>query len=169
MGLQGQITPDQPDCLQGWDDCLRGESAPFNVFLIIWIIRHNIPSRISWMTANWVKWLWGVYASGQEFYLGWPSQAREIVGRNLMKFNKTNCKALHLGLNNTVLAEGQLVRRLVHREKDQGVTMTSWTCVNSVRLLWRKPNAYWTVLAEAQLAGQEKWLFPSTWHWWGCI
>lgn len=45
------------------------------------------------------------------------------------------------------------------------VTLTEWRnelaeTLWSVMLLWRKPNACWAVLAEAHLAGQEKWCFP---------
>lgn len=45
LDLQGQIMPDQPDCLQWWDDWLRGESAVFNVFLVVRMMTWNTPPK----------------------------------------------------------------------------------------------------------------------------
>lgn len=44
------------------------DSALFNVFLIMSLMRHNTPSKISWMVANW----------GEGSYLGWPWQGGEL-------------------------------------------------------------------------------------------
>lgn len=45
LDLQGQIMPDQPDCLQWWDDWLRAESAVLNVFLVVWMMTQNTPPK----------------------------------------------------------------------------------------------------------------------------
>ena len=127
--------------------------------LVTWTVGLTVPSEVwRWHQAEWCSW----YSIE-----GRDSIQRDLLGlerwacANLMKFNKTNCKVMHLiqgNLKHQYSLENEWIERSL-AEKDLGywvVKKSTWA--SNLHLQSQKATISWATSKEAWPAGEGRWL-----------